>query len=317
MRIHAVFNRDGGTFQTMDMDAFCAEAVGVFKRHGHELTCDAVPGKQIKRKLETIAERGDVDVMLAGGGDGTISTAAGIAWKAGMPLGVVPAGTMNLFARTLKIPLDVHEALEALAGGDVMDADIGSANGRAFVHQFAIGMQARMVRLRDSYTFKSRLGKIMATTRAAGGVILDPPVFTVDLAVDGRQERRKVSAIAVSNNQYGNDSLLYADTLTGGQLGLYIAKPLSPARMAKLAADILARRFRTNENIDEIGCERVHLHFPKLYSKARAVVDGELVPLERDVTIRLHAGELKVLAPKLALEHEGAETTETQSRRSS
>lgn len=306
MKIHAVFNRDGGTFRTMDMEAFCREATAIFERHGHSFECDSVPGNRIREKLEQVARRGQADVMLAGGGDGTISTAAGIAWKSGMPLGVLPAGTMNLFARTLKVPLDLAEALEALAGGAVMDADIGSANGRAFVHQFAIGMQARMVRLRNSYSFKSRLGKILATSRAAAGVILNPPVFTVDLDVDGRQERRKVSAIAVSNNQYGNDSLLYAGTLTGGKLGLYIAKPLRPAGMMKLAVDILSRRFRANENIDEIGASRVHLHFPKLYSKARAVIDGELIPLDRDVSIRLHAGELKVLAPRTALD-EGEE----------
>lgn len=317
MNIHAVFNRDGGTFRTMDLDAFCAEATAIFKENGHELHCDAVPGRHIAGRLEEIAGRGDADVMLAGGGDGTISTAAAIAWKAGVPLGVLPAGTMNLFARSLKIPLDLNEALHALAGGSIMDADIGSANGRAFVHQFAIGMQARMVRLRNSYSFKSRLGKIMATTRAAAGVILDPPVFTVVIDVDGKSERRKVSAIAVSNNQYGNDSLLYADSLTGGRLGVYVSKPLSSAGMTKLAADILARRFRENENIDEIGASCVHLYFPKLVARANAVIDGELVPLERDVTIRLHPGELKVLAPKTALQEEGAEPTETRFRKSS
>ncbi|WP_099865089.1 diacylglycerol/lipid kinase family protein [Pararhizobium haloflavum] len=316
MKIHAVLNRDGGTFRTMDLDAFCKQATEIFGRQGHDLTCEPVSGSQIKRRLEAVAGRDDVDVMLAGGGDGTISTAAGIAWKAGIPLGVVPAGTMNLFARSLKVPLDLEEALEALAGGEVMNADIGSANGRAFVHQYSLGMQARMVRLRNSFSFKSRLGKIMATTRAAAGVILNPPVFKVIIDIDGDLQERKVSAIAVSNNRYGNDSLLYADTLTEGRLGVYIAKALSPAAMAKLSADILARRFRMNENIDEIGAKRVHLYFPKLYSKARAVIDGELIPLERDVVLKLHAGELKVLAPRPAIEAE-REVTETPSRKSS
>lgn len=307
MKIHAVLNRDGGTFRTMDMDAFCRTATEIFSDRGHDFTCEPVAGNRIKGKLEDVAKRDEVDVVLAGGGDGTISTAAGIAWKSGKPLGVVPAGTMNLFARSLKVPLDLEAALEALADGEIMEADIGSANGRAFVHQFAIGMQTRMVRMRNGYSFKSRMGKIMATSRAAMGVILDPPRFTVSIDIDGKSETRKVSAIAVSNNHYGNEALLYADTLTGGQLGVYIAKPLSPAGMARLSADILARRFRSNENIDEIGATRVNLYFPKLYSKANALIDGELVPLERDVTIRLHAGALKVLAPKVTVEAENAD----------
>lgn len=304
MKIHAIFNREGGTFRTMDMDAFCATATGIFEQRGHQFTCEAVEGKKIKRALEKVAARDDVDVLLAGGGDGTISTAAGIAWKAGKPLGVVPAGTMNLFARTMQLPLDLEPALEALAEGDIVEADIGSANGRAFVHQFSIGLQARMVRFRNSYSFKSRLGKIRATARAALGVILDPPRFNISIDIDGKQETRKVSAVNISNNHYGNDSLLYADSLTGGVLGVYIAKPLTTSGMTKLAADILRRRFRENENIDEIGAKVVHLYFPRLSAKANCVIDGELLPLERDVTVRLHPRELKVLVPKAVAEAE-------------
>lgn len=298
MKIHAVFNREGGTFRTMDMDAFCRTMTGVFERHGHEVRCDAVAGSMIRRALERVAEARDADVILAGGGDGTISAAAAIAWKAGMPLGVLPAGTMNLFARTLKIPLALDEALEALAGGRMMAADICTANERAFVHQFAIGTQARMVKLRNSYSFRSRLGKMLATMRAAADVILDPPVFTVTIDIDGRTENRKVSAVAISNNYYGDDALLYADTLTGGRLGVYVAKPLSTTGMARLAADILARRFRTNENIDEIGAKRVRLRFPKPVSRSNAVIDGELIPLERDIELCIHPGALRLLVPK-------------------
>ena len=49
-------------------------------------------------------------------------SAAGIAWKAGIPLGVVPAGTMNLFARSLKLPLDINLVLDTLAAGKVEGA---------------------------------------------------------------------------------------------------------------------------------------------------------------------------------------------------
>ena len=60
------------------------------------------------------AEAGE-HVLMAGGGDGTISAAADVAWKARVPLAVLPAGTMNLFARALKIPLELNAALESLA----------------------------------------------------------------------------------------------------------------------------------------------------------------------------------------------------------
>ncbi|MFC3075888.1 diacylglycerol/lipid kinase family protein [Shinella pollutisoli] len=304
MRIQAIFNKDGGTFRTTDMEAYAREAERIFGDAGHHLDCDIVEGADMEMALRRCADRTDLDAMLAGGGDGTISAAAGVAWESGMPLGIVPAGTMNLFARSLKIPLDIRLALEALAAGEVAAADIGTADGRAFVHQFSAGLHARMVRLRNAMTFRSRLGKIAANVRAAVGVILDPPEFDVEYAVDGIEAHTKVSAINVSNNRFGENGLLYADDISGGHLGFYTTAPLKPAGVARLAADILRGRLRENADVTEMTGTAVDLHFPSVDRSINCVIDGELLPMGRDVSIRLHPGELKVIVPKA-----GAEST--------
>lgn len=295
MKIKAIFNRDGGTFRTTDMDAYGRKAEEVFRARGHEIEIAVVSGREIGDTLEKAAKRDDLDAMIAGGGDGTISGAAGVAWKNGMPLGVIPAGTMNLFARSLKLPLDIWKVLEVLADGRIIDSDIGSADGRAFVHQFSMGLHARMVRYRESYTFASRLGKIRATTRAAVGVIFNPPEFQIEFDVDGVHERRAVSAISVSNNHFGPNALMYADDLTGGHLGFYTAPPLKPAGVAKLVYDIMRGKFRESPLITEMSVTAVDLHFPVERHKTNCVIDGELLPIGRDVALRIHPGALKVL----------------------
>ncbi|MBD9371586.1 diacylglycerol kinase family lipid kinase [Rhizobium sp. ARZ01] len=300
MRIQAIFNKDGGTFRTTDMEAYVRYAETVFAAAGHHLDCDVVEGADIEMALRRCAGRTDLDAMLAGGGDGTISAAAGFAWESGISLGVVPAGTMNLFARSLRIPLNIWQAVETLAHGTVADADIGSANGRAFVHQFSAGMHARMVRLRNAMTYRSRPGKIAANIRAAIGVMLDPPQFEVEFDVDGVREHRMVSAINVSNNRFGNDSLLYADDITGGHLGFYVAQPLATSGVARLAYDILRGKLRENATVTEMTGSAVELHFPKMDRAVNCVIDGELLPMGRDVSLRLHAGELKVIVPQVA-----------------
>ncbi|MBX9456239.1 MAG: diacylglycerol kinase family lipid kinase [Rhizobium sp.] len=298
MRFKALFNRDGGTFRTTDMDACAKKAEQVFRDAGHEIDCEIVSGKDIVAALERAAKQEGVEALIAGGGDGTISAAAGIAWKTGLPLGVVPAGTMNLFARSLRLPLDIWASLDALAKGRVMDADIGTADGRPFVHQFSAGMHARMVRLRDAMTYASRMGKIAANIRASVGVVLDPPQFEVDFDADGHVEHRRVSAINVSNNPFGNNSLMFSEELTTGHLGFYLTEPLRPAGAALLALDVLRGRMRQNTSVTEMRARSVDLHFPKLYRKANCVLDGELMPLGRKVEIRLHPGELKVIVPQ-------------------
>jgi len=295
MKIEAIFNRDGGTFRTTDMDAYGRKVEEVFRAAGHDIEIAVVSGKDMAATLEKAAGRDDLDAMLAGGGDGTISAAAAVAWKHGMPLGVVPAGTMNLFARTLKLPLDIWKVLDVLAEGEVIEADIGSANGRAFVHQFSSGLHARMIRYRESYSFASRLGKISASTRAAIGVIFNPPEFDVDITIDGVEERRRISALSVSNNHFGRDTMMYADDLTGGHLGFYTAQPLKPLGVAKLAFDIVRGKFRDSTAITEMSGEAVDLHFPHSRGRSNCVIDGELTPLGSDVALRIHPGELKLL----------------------
>lgn len=309
MKLIGFFNRDGGTFRTTDMAAYQARAEQVFRDAGHDFEAVVVAGRDVVSAMERAARRDDIDGIVAGGGDGTISAAAAIAWKNGVALGVIPAGTMNLFARSLRLPLDIWQTLTALATGEVDQVDIGSANGRAFVHQFSAGLHARLVRYRNGYTYRSRIGKMSASTRAAFGVIANPPEFDVDFEAGGIREHRHVSAISVSNNPFGANALLYADSLRGGELGFYMAKPLRPLGVARLAVDMLRGRFRDNTDVMVMHAPEVHLHFPKLRQLANCVMDGELLPLERDVILKVHPGELKVMVREgtaARVEREGA-----------
>ncbi|UXN64279.1 diacylglycerol kinase family protein [Phyllobacterium sp. A18/5-2] len=185
MKVHAVFNRDGGTFRTMDMTLFSETARTIFEKHGHTFESEVVAGKDIIKALKNVAAEAGEHVLMAGGGDGTISAAADVAWKAGVPLAVLPAGTMNLFARALKIPLELNAALESLAGGTIQAVDISTANEESFVHQFSIGFQPQIIKLRNTLEFRSRWGKRLASLRAFAKVMGNPPQFDVSLNIDG------------------------------------------------------------------------------------------------------------------------------------
>ncbi len=297
MKLRAVFNRDGGTFKTTDMERYCAEATGIFAKAGHDLTCTVAAGQDIMSELERAAGEAGVEGLIAGGGDGTISAAAGVAWKAGIPLGVVPAGTMNLFSRSLKLPLDIWKVLDALAQSSVQSVDIGTVNGRPFVHQFSAGLHARMVRMRDAMTYASRLGKITANTRAALGVMFNPPDFDVvyDMDGDGRNEHRHVSAISVSNNPFGANpcwSQTISPPASWGSIW-----PI-PHTLRRCAVDL---RYPARPHEGKPGRHRIHgAHGQAAFSKHRkgaaCVVDGELLRMPRDVEVKLHPGELKVFA---------------------
>ena len=297
MRVVAVLNRDGGTLKNMDLDVLCAQARAAFERHGHALTCKIVHGDGVEAALREVAADTAVDAMLAGGGDGTISTAAGIAYETGKPLAVLPAGTMNLFARALKVPLELGAALDALAAGELGDVDVATANGRLFVHQFGVGIHARLVRNRERMVYHSRIGKMLASLRAFAAVVMRPPVFDAELTTPDGVVQRRVSGIAVSNNRVGDGHIPHADRLDAGVLGVYVAAPMSAAELARLIGGILLGTWRSSPMIWESEVVSVTLRFPQRKRGARAVIDGELVRLDPKVELAVHPRALRVILP--------------------
>lgn len=307
MRFIGVFNRDGGTFKTTDMEAFAARAVDVFTTAGHELDARIVDGKQLIDELKRAAC--EADVLLAGGGDGTISAAAAIAYKQKVPLAVLPAGTMNLFARSLHMPLDLEGALKAIAEGEITDIDIATANGRPFVHQFSVGIHAKLVKLRESLDYSSRLGKMAASTRAFASALANAPNFHADVTTKKGVERRSTAGISVSNNPL-EGPLLHADRLDAGVLGIYIIAPLTPWIVTKLCVAVLRGKWKALPEVIDREARDVTLRFPRKKAGAMAVIDGELVKLADTVELKVHPRALQVVMPKAAAEAEPDEATE-------
>lgn len=297
----AVLNRDSGSLRNNDIAGYSDHLKSAFKTHGHELEVRQVDGASIRRAL-TEAAKGAGELLVAGGGDGTVSAAAGIAWKHQKVLGILPAGTINLVARSLKIPLELDEAALALAGGEICPGDIATAGDTPFMHQFSVGLQTEMVKQRQKLTYESRFGKMLASFRAALATIARPPQFEVEIEIetkDGREKaRRRLSGLAVSNNPYGEGHLPYADRLDQGILGVYTARAMSAGAAARLTTDIMLGSWRANPDFSEQHVNAVTLRFSPRRRPQHAVLDGELIPLPPQVNITLHRHGVRLLCPR-------------------
>ncbi len=297
MHFLGVFNRDGGTFQLTDMDAFAARAQAIFAEAGHTIECRTVEGRHLMVELERASKDPRADVVVAGGGDGTISAAAGMAFRYGKPLAVLPAGTMNLFARTLRMPLDLDEALQAIALGRLYDADIATANGRPFVHQYSVGLHARLVRIREELPYNNRWQKLGASIRAVLVAVSKRLKFQVEIVTPRGRERRIASGVTVSNNLLGEGHVPHADVIDGGVLGVYLAKPMSWSEALRFMVLVPIGRWKGHPRVSEREVTEVTLTFPRRKKSAKAVIDGELIPLEARIDLRTHPKALKVWAP--------------------
>lgn len=298
MRVHAILNRDGGTLRTTDLHLLSALMRDEFALHGHAIEVEEVAGADLCEAIDRQAERDDLDVLVIGGGDGTVSTAAGRVADGPIALGVLPAGTMNLFARSLQIPMGLDEAVKALANGRVAAVDIASVNGEHFVHQFAVGLHARMVRTRERMEYASRVGKMWASVRAIALAVQSVPDVRLEIEIDGRVETIRTPAVAISNNIYGDGHLPYADDPQGGRLGIYLMRGNGRGRLIKLTVDMMRGAWKANRDLDVSAAERIRIRTEGWGKREdRAVMDGELKTLAADCDVRLHRGGLRVLVP--------------------
>lgn len=297
MRFVVILNKDGGTLRTIDLAEFSERLTEKLVQNKHRVEVNIVDGKSIEATLDAAIRKRGVDIVMVGGGDGTISAAAARLMNSRKALAVLPAGTMNLFARSLGIPLQLDAAVDAFVIGRRKSVDIAIANGRPFVHQFSIGMHAKMIQLREKMEFGSRLGKIGASAKAAYGTIKNPPKLNVELEMDGEVLKMKTTGIGISNNLFGEGHLPYADKPAGGVLGVYVTSAIHTGELVRFAYGLVRGKYKDNQHVDVYAAKSVTL---TVLSKRgfKCAIDGELSKLERRTEIMLRPKSLQVLVPR-------------------
>lgn len=162
-----------------------------------------------------------VDLVIVGGGDGTLNDSAQALLDTGLPLGVLPLGTANDFARTIGIPLDIPAAIDNIVKGRTTRVDLGEANGYPFFNVASIGFSAdlAMSLTEKAKKYWGKLGYGLVAAR----LLADSRLFTATLEHDGVSEDLRTLQIAVGNGRhYGGGMTVHEDaTATDGLLDFY------------------------------------------------------------------------------------------------
>jgi YegS/Rv2252/BmrU family lipid kinase len=277
-----------------NMAKFQARVGEAMSRHGWDEplwleTTPRDPGQGLARS----AVAAQVDLVLACGGDGTVTACAEAVAGSGIPLGVLPAGTGNLLARNLGLPLGLEPALATALTGADRPLDMGSANGHPFVTMAGIGLDAEIL---DSTgePVKRRLGWA-AYVLSALRHLQARPVRTSLRADGGPVLRRRASSVIVGNvgSLQGGVALLPEARPDDGVLDLMVLTAHGWAGWLALTMDVLLRRDRTR-HIARVQFRqlRVDLDRPQLWE-----LDGEVMGSTRALLIVVQPGALLVRVP--------------------
>jgi diacylglycerol kinase (ATP) len=142
MKIALLYNRHSRRGSKAEVEA---QVLGTLQNAG--LTVELlVPQKQgDMTRLAAEATRGPFDMLVAAGGDGTLNEVVNGCIGQPMPVGHLPLGTVNVWARCLGIPLDLDGAVQNLVKGQPREVSVGRVNGRAFMFCAGIGLDSEVL----------------------------------------------------------------------------------------------------------------------------------------------------------------------------
>jgi diacylglycerol kinase (ATP) len=284
--------------------AICAEA-GWSEPTWHETTIEDPGEGQTKAAL-----RSGADVVCALGGDGTVRVVGATLAGTGVPLGVIPAGTGNLLARNLSLPLELHAAVRVALSGRDMPIDVGRCRldvtgedehprSAGFLVMAGLGFDAAiMADVQDA--LKERLGYLAYV--AAGARNLRGPQMRVRLSYDGEPPiARRVRTVLAGNvgRIGGGINLMPEARADDGYLDTLTLSPHGVVGWTAVAGRVLTRRRSGHERVEHRRCQRLRITTDE---PQNVQVDGDVITQVRALEISLDRLALVVRAPELAEE---------------
>jgi diacylglycerol kinase family enzyme len=236
------------------------------------------------------------DMVVAGGGDGTINAVAAALVHTQCVLGVLPLGTLNHFAKDLEIPLDLEPAVDVLTRGSVMSVDVGLVNDQIFLNNSGLGLYPAIVLARESHQ-EQGWSKWPAAAWATLKALARYWRLTIKVSVEGKEIVRTTPIVFIGNNEYVLDGVQIPsrERLTAAVLCLYIPHPTGRLKLLWFSVRALFGRPRTGDDFDallvtECRIESWHRHL-------RISIDGEVRHLPTPLHFKVQPGALRVMVP--------------------
>jgi len=277
-----------------DDEAFRKSVRRAMDDHGWDepLWLDTTPEDPGRGQAQAAVSAG-ADLVLACGGDGTVTACAEGVTGTGVPLAIIPMGTGNLLARNVGLPTGLDEALEVALGSVQQPIDAGRANGTLFVVMAGLGLDAQMLD-GTSEPLKKRLGWLAYAISAARH-LGDRPMRVTVSADGGRRRRMRASALIVGNVGWlrGGLPLLPDARPDDGMLDAVVLTAHGLTGWLATAAAIALRR-PARDQIYRVQFTELKV---TLGRGERWELDGEVMGSTRQLTVTAQPGALLLRMP--------------------
>jgi YegS/Rv2252/BmrU family lipid kinase len=232
------------------------------------------------------------DLLILGGGDGTVSGLVDLMVGHNVILGVLPLGTANSFARTLGIPIDIPGAVEVIRTGVPRRIDLGMIDKDYYANCAAMGISPQIAET-VPHGLKKVLGRIGYLGWAAYQFIRFRP-FTLIVGEGDKAERLRVVEVRISNGPYhGGTELVESASVDSGEIVVQAVLGHFKRRLVQNWASNVFRHRSRHDEVREFRGRSIRLDtIPRLPIS----IDGEVLA-HTPVTARIAAAVIEVLVP--------------------
>ncbi len=298
LRVRAFINPSAGAAATTG-EGVLDLVRAAFQQAGIDAAVEPLPREAspaIERAVAD-AQGGDIHAVVVGGGDGTVNGAVAALAGTGVPLGVLPLGTLNHFAKDLGIPLELEKAVAVIAAGHLRQVDLGEMNGRPFINNSSIGIYPRLVLNRDRVRKQWRLSKWPAMAVALWRTTRALSHRRMRVRVEGTTTVVKTPCVFIGNNEYGTNvfRLGRRDRLDGGELWVYVVRPVGMWGFARLAARIALGLLDTERDLIVLKGKSAEIMTRR--GQTLVALDGEVTASDSPLRYAARPKAVTVFAP--------------------
>ena len=264
--------------------------------HGDAAWYEVAKSKYVPEAVRA-ALAGQLDLVLVWGGDGTVRRTMDVVSRAKQhqpAVGVIPAGTSNLFATNLGIPHDLLGALDVALGGERRLLDLGSFNGERFGVMAGVGFDALMI-ADTSSSLKNRLGRIAYVYTGVKNVRHAPVKARID--VDGRPWYRGVASCVLIGNMgslFGGVTLFREADPADGRLDVGVLEAANLRDWTRFAGRALTGNAEQSPFVTTTSARRIDV---RLNRKVAYELDGGMRGKSKRVKVRIKPGAVSVCVP--------------------
>lgn len=293
MKICCILNDKSGSALGVEHNTI----VDLFSKHGVSVEILKTQDGASIGDLANQAAQQNYDIIVAGGGDGTINAvASALIDHPSIRLGVLPLGTLNHFARDLGIPFEVTQAIDIICAGHSKAVDVGIVNNSYFLNNSSVGLYPAIVKLRKSLQ-SAGYSKWWAALLSSLRILSKFRRFELEVQPStGAFIKRKAALLFVGNNAYETAVTKLGTRLAIDRGQLWINMPASQTRMGFLIG-LLGLIFKHEKPADALIFEALSLKVNSKKKLMTVATDGEVLYLKPPLNYRILPRALNVMVP--------------------